>query len=115
VSWRDKKVKMTRIILVSLVTFAFAGGAAEPAFAWWRGGWGGAGGWHGGWGGGCAWGGCGYGGAGAGLAAGLAIGSLAAVAASAAAASAPAYAYPAYGCVQRPIYDAWGRFTGYSC
>ena len=106
-------MRIKRLILVLLAAFILGIGTAEPSFAWWRGGWGGAGGWHGGGGG---WHGGGWQGGGwYGLAAGLALGGLAGLAAGAAAASASTYSYPAYGCVQRPIYDAWGRFIGYSC
>ncbi|HTV33361.1 MAG TPA: hypothetical protein VME69_09735 [Methylocella sp.] len=109
---------MRRWIRISLAAFALlTAGAAEPAFAFWRGGWAGAGGWHaggwhgGGWGGAGGWHGGwggGYGGTGAAVAAGVAAGALAAGAAA-------AYAYPAYGCMQHPVYDQWGRFIGYSC
>ena len=47
-SWRTKTVKIEKLLLVLIAAFILGIGTAEPAPAWWRGGWGGAGGWHGG-------------------------------------------------------------------
>lgn len=93
-----------KLLLSVVAAFALSSGVTattEPASAWWRGGY-----YGGGYGGGAM--------VAAGIA-GMAVGALAGAALSGGYGGPPAYAPPPYGCVQRPTYDAWGHFTGYSC